>query len=157
VVGVFFHQLHELNTNFIQTWVSMKYLLYGFIIITAFAFVSYTSETKSDNCKAIHKGAFYFYPKSSNKKYRIIRDGKIQKEITLSNNDTAIYKINWIDDCTYTLEHISGGAKIPEGMKRPKIYTQFTTVTSNYYLFKACMDSLNSKYCLNDTIWVKPK
>lgn len=136
----------------------MKYLSFAFIISIAFTFVSYTSEIKIDNCNAIHKGRFYFYPKSSNKKYKIIRDGKIQKEITLSTDDTAIYKINWIDDCTYTLDHISGGIKIPEGIKKkPIIYTQFVSITSDYYLFKPCMDSLNSKYCLKDTMWSKAK
>lgn len=135
----------------------LKYLLSALIIILTFTFISYTSETKIDNCNSVHKGEFYFYPKSSNKKYKIIRDAKIQKEITLINNDTSVFKIDWIDDCTYTLEHISGGAKLPEGMKRPKIYTQFITIKNNYYLFKACMDSIKSKYCLNDTMWTKSK
>ena len=135
----------------------MKYLLPALIIVVTSICVSYTSETKIDNCDTVQKGEFYFYPKSSNKKYKIIRDDKFQKEVTLSNNDTAIHKINWIDDCTYSLEHISGGVKPPEGMKRPKIYNRIIIVTNNYYLFKACVDSLNSKYCLNDTIWLKVK
>ena len=135
----------------------MRYLLFAVIIITSFALVSYMSKPKNNNCINIHKGEFYFYPKSSNTKYKIIRDGEIQKEITLSNNDTAIFKINWINDCTYILEHVSGGTKIPEGMKRPKVFTQFTYIESNYYLFTACLDSLTSKYCFNDTIWTKSR
>jgi hypothetical protein len=135
----------------------MKYLLFIFLTVAVFIFGSYTSETKIDNCKTIHKGEFYFHPKSSNKKYKIIRDGKIQKEITISTGDTAVYKINWIDDRTYTLDHISGGVKIPEGMKRPEIYTRFENITTDYFLFKSCLDSLNSKYCLKDTMWSTPK
>lgn len=132
----------------------MKYLLGTFIIFAALSFVSCTSKTTIDNCKDIHKGVFYFNSKISDKKYKIIRDGKIQKEITLSNSDTSFFKINWIDDCTYVLEHISGGANIS---KWHDVYTRFLSVTRDYYLFKACIDSLNSKVCLNDTIWLKPK
>ncbi len=135
----------------------MKYLLIVVLTITSFVFLSYSSPKKIDNCKDIHTGEFYFYPKSSNKKYKIIRDGITQKEINLSSGDTSVSIIQWIDDCTYFLEHISGGVIMPADMKRPKIYIQFLQITNDYYLMKACIDSINSKYCLKDTIWSKPK
>jgi hypothetical protein len=135
----------------------MKWLLIIFLGITSFTFFSYSFPNKIDNCKDVHSGEFYFYPKLSNSKYKIIRDGRTQKEITLSSGDTAVYKIHWIDDCTYYLEHISGGVKMPDGMRRFTTYIQFLQITKDYYLLKACMDSINSKYCLKDTMWYKPK
>ena len=135
----------------------MKYLLAILLTITAFIFLSYTSDKKNDKCRDIHKGQFYFYPKSSNKKYKIIRDGITQKEINLNSGDTSVSSIRWIDDCTYSLTHIPGGPKMPDNIKRPEIYIQFLRITADYYLLKACIDSLTSRYCLTDTIWAKSK
>lgn len=135
----------------------MKYLVPPLVLIVAITFVSATPKTKIDNCAAIHIGEFYYYPSTSNRKYKLIRDSGTQKEINLTTNDTSIFKITWLDDCTYSLERISGIPKYQEGLKRPKLYIQFSTLKSNYYLFKGCKDFLHSNYCFKDTIWMNSK
>jgi hypothetical protein len=135
----------------------MKYFRTAFLtFVIAFIFVSCKSANKASNCKDIHTGEFYFYPKTFGKKYKIIRDEKIQKEVAIGTSDTSVSRINWVDDCTYSLDHISGGAKIP-GNKQHRVFIQFFDITKNYYVVKMCADSLNSKYCLKDTIWVNPR
>jgi hypothetical protein len=134
----------------------MKYLVFV-SLISGLASLSYSSPTRIDPCNDIHTGEFYYYPKTSNRKYKIIREGNTQTEITLSTNDTAVYKISWINDCSFMSSHLSGGVQYPEGAIRPLFYTQIVTLTNDYYLFKMCKDSMNSNYCMSDTVWRRPR
>jgi len=135
----------------------MRYLLILSLVVTALVLISYTTEKKIETCKDIQKGEFYFYPKGSDKKYKIVRNAKFQREINLVSGDTSVYKINWINDCNCDLDYVSGKAKVTDNVRQHKIYMQILNFNNNYYESRVCLDSMSSPYCLTDTVWLHPR
>jgi hypothetical protein len=111
------------------------------------------------SCKDFQNGQFHFYGKGSH--FLIIRKDSMQKEINLATQDTSFWKISWSDDCIYRAKYLYGGGNYSEEKKN--LLRNHTTIieiqktTPEYYIFKASLDTLNSKYSLVDTVWVKAK
>jgi len=85
----------------------------------------------------------------------------MQKEINLVTKDTSYWKVNWIDECTYTANYLSGGGmKSEEEQNFLRSHTtilQIMNSTPAFYIIKGSLDSLNSKMSIIDTVWIKPK
>ena len=129
-----------------------------FLIIT-FTFLGET-QTKVD-CSALQLGVFYNYPKNSAEKYVIYREKYIAREYDLVKGDSAIWRIDWKNNCTYSLKYISGNdKKTPEVAefltKHIFVYT-IESVTSDYYVFNGYVDKVKGDILLSDTMWFKEK
>jgi len=85
------------------------------ILIILFSSVFFTGcVSKYNNCTEIKTGSFYYYVKPNYGEYLILRSDTIQKEILVSKKDTAIWKIKWINECTYSATFISSNSPMSE-------------------------------------------
>jgi len=128
------------------------FCLYVFLFIL----VSFSCLSKREvqNCNEIKKGDFYFYPRTSSVKYSIIRNGEFQKEVILGTKDTTYWKMNWIDDCSYTLDYVSGGPEIFKEYPHYKTYIRILDVALNYYIMNVTLEKQSMSE--TDTIWRSP-
>ncbi|MDB5277609.1 MAG: hypothetical protein JWR61_2564 [Ferruginibacter sp.] len=113
------------------------------------------------NCKDVNEGVFYSYPKNTSKQYQLNRKDDIQKETDLATGDSSLWKVSWLNDCTYSLTYISGSAKLTEEMKSfsgaHHLVTKIETVTNDFYSYQIFIDKVAGKYLLADTIWTQKK
>jgi hypothetical protein len=80
----------------------------------------------------------------------------LQYEKNLTTGEAAVYKIMWIDSCTYELRYLKGNTHSSEEelemRKKAVITTTIIGGSEKFYLFKSS-SSLN-QIGLTDTIWV---
>lgn len=81
-----------------------RYIITILIIAGAALTVSAQEQTAtSEECKAYKNGQFVVKESLIGKKYIIKRKGNRQVE-TSPDGTKFIFKVNWVDDCTYTLD-----------------------------------------------------
>lgn len=135
----------------------MKNLLLLFLTLP----YSVRTFAQTRTCTEIRDGVFYSYPKNSSKQYQLIRKGDIQTEKDLSNGDSTLWKITWLNDCTYSLAFISGGAKLTDEIKTfaksHSLITKIEAITADFYAYHIYVDKVAGKYLLADTIWFQKK
>ena len=109
------------------------------------------------DCSKVHTGKFYFYKNSDQYTSTIIRTDTVQIEINSKTKDTSIWKINWIDNCTFSTKYVSGlriNTQAEADFYRQSIIV-FTIkeLTDDYYTYSAefKFNSLSNKY--TDTLW----
>ena len=87
----------------------------------------------------------------------VIRTDSIQKEVEVNSHDTSYWKINWITDCSFTLEFGNSTKNLTIQEKSfyasRKVVVKIVTVTKDYYSFKVDFDSISSR-SLSDTLWM---
>ena len=85
----------------------------------------------------------------------------MQKEVNVATNDTSYWKVDWIDDCTYTANYLFGGGMKSEDeqtfLRSHTTIIQIQKTTPDYYIIKGALDSLNSKMNVVDTVWMRAK
>jgi hypothetical protein len=114
------------------------------------------TATNAD-CSRVKNGNFYFYPVNTQKGFRVDRKGAVQSEINLETRDTSFWKVNWENDCAFDLKFIRKSQAISDDEK--SFYSAHVTVfkilsvTKDYYVFKAGLDSITDKSVLTDTLW----
>jgi hypothetical protein len=112
-------------------------------------------------CTDLRDGVFYSYPKNTAKQYVITRQGEYQKEIDLVTGDTTLWKVSWLNDCTYCLTYISGSAKLTGEIKTllesHKLVTKIESISGDFYTYFFYLDKAAGKYLLTDTIWSQKK
>lgn len=132
----------------------------GILLNCLFLFSFTVFAQSKENCKKIKTGTFYFYPAESKQQYMIVRDRFLQKEINLKTNDTSFWKVNWQNDCTFSLKFIK--ITLPLSEFENSFFHSHNTVIKilaiyqDFYVFKQGLDSLNSK-SVTDTLWFKPR
>jgi hypothetical protein len=114
-----------------------------------------------DGCSALKTGVFYSYPKNTADKYVTYREKGIAKEYDLVKGDSSIWKVDWKDDCTYSLKYVSGSAKLNPEMadffrKHTLLYT-IREATADYYVFNTFLDKLKGIRLGSDTMWMRKK
>jgi hypothetical protein len=117
------------------------------------------SACAQSDCRDVQEGVFYFFPKGSTKKFVVIRNGPVQKEVEVNTSDTSYWKIDWRTDCNFTLEFSkrpAGSAEDNSLYRSHKIAVEILNVTKDYYSFRAGVDSISSS-SLVDTLWMKEK
>ncbi len=132
------------------------------ILSIAFLLIAYSSFSQdSISCKDLRNGVFYGYFKNSDSRYVFHRDNKFQKEINLLTGDSTLWKIKWMNDCTYSLEFISTSEKISADQRELQSKHNFifsiTEVGKDYYTFKGSIDRSTNPVVLEDTMWFSEK
>jgi hypothetical protein len=132
----------------------------GFLIVFFFPRILW-GQLKTPDCGSLKSGTFYFYPLNSQKQFAIVRKGLMQEEINLKTSDTSFWKINWDGDCRFNLKLICKSQPMSDEEKSffysHTIFGKVLSVTKNYYVFKAGLDSLTNPRALTDTLWFKAK
>lgn len=141
----------------------IKTLLKYIICLFLFCFLTQIilAQTNENLCTEIHNGIFYFYPKNSEDKFVMVREGDLQKESNITTGDTIMWKVSWIDDCTYALKFISTNSIVPtENLKilkkHPFIYN-INDVQANYYSFTGFLGKQTTTAFQKDTLWLNEK
>jgi hypothetical protein len=113
------------------------------------------------SCQDLKNGIFYYYQKNSPDHFLIYRMAETQKEINLTTGDTTVWKIDWQNDCNYSLKFQSSSTKRPpETVKLLKEHTLVYAVlklAEDYYTFKGSVDNIANQQIIADTIWLKEK
>ena len=129
--------------------------LYVLVLIPAAAIC----QTKRTSCEKLKNGTFYLYPSDINKRYQAVRKGSIQIETDLDTGDTAILKIEWPRECTYTLQYVSGtkqrSKEEDDFWASHKITFDIVETGKDFYIFKGYVEDEPSFPTLQDTIWLK--
>ena len=111
-------------------------------------------------CKDLKTGRFYYYPQTASDRLVYSREGELQKEINLTTGDTSLWEIEWLNDCTYTLQYMGGNKS--EGAyyalyKKHKAIIQIISVTNEYFIYKGYRDKISDIVTSTDTLWLKEK
>lgn len=118
-------------------------------------------QNKALTCSDIKTGIFHIYPKNSPDHYIDIREGEFVRETKMNTGDTSLYKINWINDCTYSLQYLSGTEKMTDEIakfyKKHKLVYEIPSVTNEYYVYKGYIDKTSNIPISTDTIWFNEK
>ncbi|MEO6329832.1 MAG: hypothetical protein ABIO55_12915 [Ginsengibacter sp.] len=113
------------------------------------------------SCVDLKNGTFNSYPKNSSEHYLLYRDGEFQKEVNTKTMDTVLWKVNWINDCVYSLQYLSGSVKITQEQsdlyKKHKLVYEIKNVTPDYFVFTGYLDKISTAILANDTVWMKEK
>ncbi len=138
------------------------YRLTIFLLGCLSAITSY-SQKKSAECKSLHEGIFYNYPKNTDSKLLFERFGKYQKETNLKTGDTTVWEIKWKNDCVGSLEYINGNnAENGEfaatlKQKKAKVLFKINTITNDYYTYTIYLNSVSNLPMGTDTMWMSEK
>lgn len=132
----------------------------NFLFTFLFPIIS-LGQSKTLDCSSIRNGTFYFCPLNPQKKFTIIRENSIQKEIDIKTFDTSFWRVSWQSDCVFNLKFIRRSRLISE---KEKIFLnshsttiKILNITRSYYVFKADVDLGTTVSTLTDTLWFKPK
>jgi hypothetical protein len=134
-----------------------------FAVLVALIVATNSAIGQSDKagCIPLRNGAFFYYPKNSHDKYVSKRDGAYQNEKNLHTGDTAVYKVEWLSDCKYSLKLISCSVKMSAGEKdfweNHKLVYDITSVAKNYYTFNGYADKSSNLVLGTDTMWMTEK
>ena len=133
----------------------------SFILLFLLLSLSSSAQLKTNECSSIGNGTFYAYPKNSDEQYMYIRNGDTQTERNQLTGDSSVWKINWLNGCVYTMQYVSGSAKVDAGVKdflqEHKLAIKIETVTSGYYVYKSYADKVSGNFLSADTMWLQPK
>lgn len=128
------------------------------ILFVIISITSCLSKPSPVNCSAYKQGEFRYKFSLDGKLifFSIKRDDSLQYEKNLNTEESAVYKITWVDSCTYELRYLKGNTHSSqeelEMRKKAIITTNIIGGSEKFYLFKTS-SSLN-KIGLTDTIWV---
>lgn len=137
-------------------------LFYRFLILFVLLACSYWASGQTDNnCANLSTGTFYSYPKNSANRYVTYRQKNIAKEFDLDKGDSTLWKVNWKDNCTYTLKYIGGSkkltAQVANLVKNHELFYTIKTATENYYVFNGYIDNAKGFSLGEDTMWLTQK
>ena len=137
----------------------MKPLYILFLLFTAFS-ISASSQDTATTITNLKTGVFYEYPLNTNKHYRDTRNGNIETETNLENNDSSNWAITWQNDRTYTYKYLSSNdsaVKVQERLlKKHSIICTIDAIGSDYYIYTAHFDKLSNPPITHDTLWTHP-
>ena len=128
------------------------------VIFLTLSITSCLSKPSSVNCSTYKNGEFRYKFSLDGKFifFSIKRNDSLQYEKNLTTGESAVYKITWVDSCTYELQYLKGNTHSSqeelEMRKKAIITTKIIGGSEKFYLFKTS-SSLN-KIGLTDTIWV---
>ncbi|WP_169337665.1 hypothetical protein [Segetibacter koreensis] len=82
-------------------------------------------------------------------------------EYNLEKRDSTLWKIDWSNDCTYSLKYISGNTHMEPEMesflKKHKMVYQIINVTNDYYVYNGYIDKISRDFIQSDTMWLHEK
>jgi hypothetical protein len=91
-------------------------------------------------CTDIRNGVFVFFSRITGSESTYTRNGDTQKEVDPAKHETILWKVEWIDNCSYYLKYESGLEERSNDdrtfLSKHKILTQILRVTNDYYIFR---------------------
>ncbi len=140
--------------------VSAKRILISLLFVFTLVQNSF-SQVKAVTCADLKTGVFHIYPKNSADHFVDIREGEFVRETKINTGDTSLYQIKWLNDCTYSLQYISGTEKMTDEtakfFKKHKLVYEIPAVTNDYYVYKGYVDKASNLPILTDTAWFNEK
>lgn len=115
-----------------------------------------SGQEKPMACADLKTGFYHSYPAKTNEHYLYFRDSLYQTEIETVTGDTTMWKITWLDDCSYSLKFISGkrDKAMLEFLKNHVVVVRVNKVTENYFTFSGYLDKISDQVILADTMWL---
>jgi hypothetical protein len=113
------------------------------------------------NCTDLKNGVFVYFSYKDGSKSTYTRNGGTQKEFNPLTRESVLWDIQWIDDCTYSMQYNSGMEDKPKAeldlLRKHKIVAQIISTTEDYYIFKTNLDKTSGPAMLTDTLWIKQR
>ena len=137
-----------------------------FPCLVIFLFLNIVQQTVwgqavDENRNLLKSGIYYSYPSDGTAPYMFIRNGNIQIEKRINKPDSIVWKIEWKNDNTYTLEFVSSNMELPKKtlsvLRKNKMIYRVGVTTEDYYTYKGYLNTTNSMQIQSDTIWLTPK
>lgn len=129
-------------------------------IVSILAAVNVLGQTGA-GCSDYKEGIFYTYQKNTTARLVIYRSGNEQKEVNPDNGDSALWKIEWLNDCSYTLKlkatNIQWKPAVLKVLNEHKFVYTILKADSAYYTFKGSVDNSSNPKIIEDTIWLSEK
>jgi hypothetical protein len=131
--------------------------------LLAFGFYIFMMGQSSigDVCNKVKEGVFYFYPKNDKNGYIITREKNTQKEVNLFKGDTTLWRVEWKSACNFNLKFITKSKPLSDFEKRyynaHLVVVNILEVTTEFYVYKSGIDSIENRHSIIDTIWFKPR
>lgn len=95
------------------------------------------SHANAQSCADLKAGDFYYYPKNTKDRYLVHVSGDTERLESLDNkNDTALYKVEWKDSCSFVLKFIEGSGLTADERKfitRHNLAYKVGQVTGDYF------------------------
>jgi hypothetical protein len=118
-------------------------------------------------CTDLKSGDFYYYPRNTLLQHHVIVSGDRQKVVNMVRqkgalyNDSTVFRIEWKDDCDYTLKYLEGSGLSDDVLKfqlKHTVVYHIDTIGPDYYVFSAYQDHLSPKTLMvKDTMWMHPQ
>lgn len=137
---------------FFRSTVFIRKAIWLFFLYTP---VIVNCQNRPYSCEDLRTGIFFAYPKNMAGSQVYIRDSLYQQEISPQNKDTILWKIRWMDKCTYALKYVSGfkeEASADFGRKHI-VLVKISSIGRDYYTYSAHIDELSNIAVISDTIW----
>jgi len=120
---------------------------------------SFACRDNRKECRIAQTGTFYYYPRNTNRQFRIIRTANLQTEIDLATGDSSFWRISWKSECNFSVSFIRNTRVMSE--KEREFYLshvlncKILTIAPTYYIFKAIAEPSAGFKPVTDTIWLK--
>jgi hypothetical protein len=133
--------------------------------LTAVGFLCFAvgalAQSDMPTCKDLHQLQFYCYPKNSTDVYYCKRQGDIEVDYNMTKKDSAIWKVEWKNECVYGLKYVSGNAKLDaqtlDLLNKHKLVYKVDAITKDYFLYSTYVDKVNKVMIGADTAWFRAK
>lgn len=143
------------------------FILFGTLVSGVLMADALTAGAQPKTCSDLRSGDYYYYPRNTLQQYHVIVSGDMQKVVSMnkrkgsSHYDSSVYKIEWKDDCDYTLKYVEGSGLTDDDLKfvtKHKLAYHIDSIASDYYVFSSYQDRPSSERLLaKDTIWMHPQ
>ena len=143
------------------------FILFGTLVSGMLMAVALTADAQSKTCADLRSGDYYYYPRNTLFQYHIIVSGDMEKVVSMSKRkgspyyDSSVYKIEWKDDCDYTMKYVEGNGLTDDDLKfvtKHKLAYHIDSIASDYYVFSSYQDRPSPDRLLaKDTIWMHPQ
>jgi hypothetical protein len=134
-------------------------LVKKFFTICACFLLIYPSAIGQNKCENLKKGTFYSYSEDGIESI-FTRSGNMQKYVTPAREDSSIWQIKWLNNCTYTLKFLQGNT-FPEGqvefIKQHTFFITIIDITDKYYVYESHIDDFTGRFISIDTLWKEHK
>jgi len=94
-----------------------------FILLTVVLSGIFSAVAQPKSCTDLKSGEFYYYPRNTLDQYHIFVAGDVEKVVSMKKKkgarsyDSSLYKIEWKDDCSYTLKFMEGSGLTEDELK----------------------------------------
>jgi hypothetical protein len=136
----------------------MKTVLFLILFFTAFELAM---VAQAPACRDLHNGITYTYGANSTDEVISIMDKNKLTQVVVNLDDTVCYRVDWIDECSFSMQYVSGGSKVPEKIinfnANHIFYYSVEKITEEYFIGKIIQDRPKGRMLGKDTSWFAPK